>query len=60
MPAGPMRAAVVLLGKCKAWDAMTATQICDPSLLVSEGWMPQTDTLERLAELARKKSGQAR
>jgi UDP-glucose 4-epimerase len=32
---------------------MTATQICDPSLLVSEGWLPETGTLERLAEIAR-------
>jgi UDP-glucose 4-epimerase len=39
---------------------MTATQICDPSLLVAEGWVPQTDTLERLAELARRhRSGTA-
>lgn len=54
VPAGPIRAAATLLGKGKAWDGMTATQICDPSLLVAEGWVPQTDTLERLAELARR------
>jgi len=60
VPAGPIRAAATLLGKGKAWDAMTATQICDPSLLVAEGWVPQTDTLERLAELARRhRSGTA-
>jgi UDP-glucose 4-epimerase len=60
VPAGPLRAAAALLGKGKAWDAMTATQICDPSLLVAEGWAPQTDTLERLAELARRsRSGAA-
>ncbi|MER9030639.1 NAD-dependent epimerase/dehydratase family protein [Mesorhizobium sp. M0674] len=61
VPAGLMRAVLTLLGKRKAWDAMTATQICDPSLLVSEGWAPQTDTLEQLTELARRyKSGAVR
>lgn len=60
VPAGLMRAALTVLGKRKAWEAMTATQICDPSLLVSEGWTPRTDTLERLVELARRtKSGAA-
>lgn len=60
VPAGMMRAVLTMLGKRKAWDAMTATQICDPSLLVSEGWAPRTDTLEQLTELARRyKSGAA-
>ncbi|WP_027060505.1 NAD-dependent epimerase/dehydratase family protein [Mesorhizobium loti] len=53
VPAGPLRAAAILLGKRTSWDSMTATQICDPSLLVSEGWLPETGTLERLAEIAR-------
>ncbi|MGX7872050.1 NAD-dependent epimerase/dehydratase family protein [Mesorhizobium sp. ORM6] len=53
VPAGPMRAAAVLLGKRMFWDSMTATQICDPSLLVSEGWLPETRTLERLSAIAR-------
>ncbi|TGU93976.1 NAD-dependent epimerase/dehydratase family protein [Mesorhizobium sp. M00.F.Ca.ET.151.01.1.1] len=53
MPAGPMRAAAILLGKRTFWDSLTATQICDPSLLASEGWAPETETLERLAEMAR-------
>jgi UDP-glucose 4-epimerase len=53
VPAGPLRTAAVLLGKRTSWDSMTATQICDPSLLVSEGWQPETATLERLAEIAR-------
>jgi len=53
VPAGPMRAAAILLGKRVFWDSMTATQICDPSLLVSQGWLPETGTLERLAEIAR-------
>jgi UDP-glucose 4-epimerase len=53
MPAGPLRAAAILLGKRASWDSLTATQICDPSLLVSEGWLPETGTLERLAEVAR-------
>jgi UDP-glucose 4-epimerase len=52
MPAGPMRAAAVLLGKRNLWRNMTATQICDPSVLVSEGWVPETDTIERLSEMA--------
>ncbi|TPK76381.1 NAD-dependent epimerase/dehydratase family protein [Mesorhizobium sp. B2-4-15] len=52
-PAGPLRAAAVLAGKRLFWDSMTATQICDPSLLVSEGWLPETHTLERLAAIAR-------
>lgn len=60
MPAGPMRAAATLLGKGKSWDAVTASQICDPSLLVSEGWAPETDTIARLTEMARlAKSGPA-
>lgn len=53
MPAPPLRAAAMLAGKGKAWQAMTATQICDTSLLISEGWAPETDTMEQLAELAR-------
>lgn len=53
VPAGPLRTAAVLLGKRMSWDSMTATQICDPSLLVSEGWLPEIATLERLAEIAR-------
>ena len=59
VPAGPLRAAAVLLGKRTSWDSMTATQICDPSLLVSEGWPPETGTLERLAEIARLGNAQA-
>lgn len=54
MPAAPMRAAAMLLGKGKVWETVTATQICDPTLLVSEGWTPETDTLEQLNELARR------
>lgn len=60
MPAGLLRAAATVLGKGTLWDSMTATQICDPSLLVTEGWVSRTDTLEQLAELARRsKSGAA-
>ena len=55
-----MRIVLTLIGKAKAWEAITATQICDPSLLVAEGWAPRTDTLEQLTELARRyKSGAA-
>lgn len=54
MPAGLLRAAATMLGKGTLWDSMTATQICDPSLLVAEGWVQQTDTIERLAEMARR------
>ncbi|MCZ8543108.1 NAD-dependent epimerase/dehydratase family protein [Mesorhizobium qingshengii] len=53
VPAGLMRPAAAVLGRRAFWDSMTATQICDPSLLVSEGWLPETGTLERLAEIAR-------
>ncbi|WP_214473495.1 NAD-dependent epimerase/dehydratase family protein [Mesorhizobium sp. dw_380] len=53
LPGGPMRAAAIVLGKRAFWDSLTATQICDPSLLMSEGWLPETGTLERLAEIAR-------
>ena len=60
MPAAPLRAAAMLAGKGKAWEAMSATQICDPSLLVSEGWAPETDTLEQLTELARQAKVQPR
>ncbi|MER9301489.1 NAD-dependent epimerase/dehydratase family protein [Mesorhizobium sp. M0293] len=53
VPAGLMRPVAGLLGKQAFWDSMTATQICDPALLISQGWAPETDPLERLAELAR-------
>ncbi|MER9000729.1 NAD-dependent epimerase/dehydratase family protein [Mesorhizobium australicum] len=53
VPAGPMRTVATLLGKRMFWDSLTATQICDPSLLASEGWAPETSTLERLTEIAR-------
>ena len=55
-----MRPAASLLGKGKVWDRMTATQICDPSLLMSDGWTPEIDTTGRLREIARlAKFGQA-
>ncbi len=53
MPALPFRLLATLLGRRASWQASTATQICDPSLLASEGWVPETDTLGRLEELAR-------
>ncbi|MER8810187.1 NAD-dependent epimerase/dehydratase family protein [Mesorhizobium australicum] len=53
VPAGPMRTVATLLGERMFWDSLTATQICDPSLLASEGWAPETSTLERLTEIAR-------
>ena len=53
IPAVLMRQAASLLGKGKAWDRMAATQICDPSLLMSEGWTPEIDTVGRLREMAR-------
>jgi len=53
MPAWPLRLLATLLGRQASWQALMATQICDPSLLVSEGWTPGTDTLGRLEELAR-------
>ncbi|UCI06838.1 NAD-dependent epimerase/dehydratase family protein [Mesorhizobium sp. B1-1-8] len=59
MPPRPLRLTAALLGKGASWQALTATQICDPALLMSEGWMPETDTIERLRELARRSSAQA-
>ncbi|ESZ51559.1 epimerase [Mesorhizobium sp. L2C054A000] len=53
VPAWPFRMFATLLGRKAAYDASMATQICDPSLLISEGWMPETDTLGRIEELAR-------
>lgn len=53
LPAGLMRPVASLLGKRTFWDSLSATQICDPSLLISEGWSPETDTFQRLSELAR-------
>jgi len=53
VPAGLLRPATTVLGRRAFWDSMTATQICDPALLMSQGWAPETGTLERLAELAR-------
>ncbi|TIV55864.1 MAG: NAD-dependent epimerase/dehydratase family protein, partial [Mesorhizobium sp.] len=56
VPALPLRLAAMLLGKQASWRALTATQICDPSLLASEGWTPETDTVDRLRDLARRTS----
>ncbi|TIX02447.1 MAG: NAD-dependent epimerase/dehydratase family protein [Mesorhizobium sp.] len=53
VPAGLMRPAASVLGKRAFWDSLTAIQICDPALLISQGWKPETDPLGRLAELAR-------
>jgi UDP-glucose 4-epimerase len=50
----PLRLAASLLGKQASWQALTASQVCDASLLVSEGWTPEADTLGRLRQLARK------
>lgn len=60
IPAALMRRAASVLGKGKAWNRMTAKQICDPSLLMSDGWAPEIDTTGRLTEMARlAKLGQA-
>jgi UDP-glucose 4-epimerase len=53
MPAWPLRLLATLAGRQASWQALVATQICDPSLLASEGWMPEPDTLGRLEALAR-------
>ncbi|TGT68994.1 NAD-dependent epimerase/dehydratase family protein [bacterium M00.F.Ca.ET.159.01.1.1] len=53
LPTWPLRLSATLLGKQASWQALAATQVCDPSLLISEGWMPETDTLGRLEDLAR-------
>ena len=53
VPAGLIRPVVTAFGRRAFWDSLTATQICDPALLVSQGWTPEAGTLERLAELAR-------
>ncbi|RWC50981.1 MAG: NAD-dependent epimerase/dehydratase family protein [Mesorhizobium sp.] len=53
VPAGLMRPAASVLSKRAFWDSLTAIQICDPALLISQGWKPETDPLGRLAELAR-------
>jgi UDP-glucose 4-epimerase len=57
LPAWPLQLLATLVGRQASWQAFMATQICDPSLLVSEGWAPETDTLGRLEELARRGSG---
>ncbi|RAZ92898.1 epimerase [Mesorhizobium hawassense] len=54
MPAWPIRLLATMLGGRASWQALLATQICDQSLLASEGWMPETDTLGRLEDLARR------
>ncbi|WP_217573793.1 NAD-dependent epimerase/dehydratase family protein [Mesorhizobium sp. GbtcB19] len=59
IPAWPFRLSATLLGRQASWQALVATQVCDVSLLASEGWMPETDTLGRLEELTRR-AGQAR
>jgi UDP-glucose 4-epimerase len=57
MPAWPLRMLATLTGRQAAWQALTATQVCDSLLLASEGWERETDTLSRLEELARRESG---
>lgn len=54
LPAGLMRSVASLLGKRTFWDGLSATQTCDPSLLISEGWPPETDTSQRLSDVARR------
>ncbi|TPN83171.1 NAD-dependent epimerase/dehydratase family protein [Mesorhizobium sp. CU2] len=56
----PLRLGASLLGKGASWRALTASQVCDPSLLASQGWAPEVDTLGRLEELARKMRRQPR
>jgi UDP-glucose 4-epimerase len=53
-PAWPFRLTATLFGKQASWQALVATQTCDPTLLASEGWTPESDTLGRLEELARR------
>ncbi|TGP22691.1 MULTISPECIES: NAD-dependent epimerase/dehydratase family protein [unclassified Mesorhizobium] len=60
VPAWPFRRVAMLLGRQASYEAWMATQICDPSPLISEGWMPEADTLGRLEKLARQKAGQTR
>ena len=48
----PLRLAASLLGKRASWQALTASQICDPSALAAEGWSPETGTIDRLRHLA--------
>ncbi|OHV62384.1 epimerase [Mesorhizobium sp. LCM 4577] len=57
MPAWPFRMLATLAGRQAAWQALMATQVCDSSLLASEGWEREADTLGRLEELARQGSG---
>lgn len=57
IPAWPFRPLATLSGRQASWQALMAPQICDPSLLTSEGWMPETDTLGRLEDLARQTGG---
>ncbi|CDX55541.1 putative epimerase/dehydratase [Mesorhizobium plurifarium] len=57
MPAWPLRMLATLAGRQAAWQALMATQVCDSSLLASEGWEREADTLGRLEELARQGSG---
>ncbi|RWC14058.1 MAG: NAD-dependent epimerase/dehydratase family protein [Mesorhizobium sp.] len=52
-PAWPFRLLATLSGRQASWQALVATQVCDSSLLASEGWMQEADTLGRLEELAR-------
>lgn len=57
VPAWPLQLLATLLGRQASWQALMATQVCDPSLLISEGWAPEIDTLGRLEELARQGGG---
>ncbi|MBZ9849659.1 NAD-dependent epimerase/dehydratase family protein [Mesorhizobium sp. CA14] len=56
VPAWPFRMLATLTGRQAAWQALVATQVCDSSLLTSEAWERETDTLGRLEELARQGS----
>ncbi|MDP3896434.1 MAG: NAD-dependent epimerase/dehydratase family protein [Mesorhizobium sp.] len=52
VPVTVLRAGASLLGKAAIWDSLAATQICDSSALIAEGWTPCPDSRPGLAAAA--------
>ena len=57
VPPAFLRLSVGLAGKSEAWQGIFADEICNPSALARTGWLPEQDSLGRLAAVARRMRG---
>lgn len=53
LPSPTLRLAATMLGRKDAWNRLDAAQSCDPAAFARRGWVAETASAERLAELAR-------